>query len=522
MAELVSTAIVQETVSQILSGIVQKYEEKEESNVNRNMERLEMAHIRLEAALETSEKWQITDASLLRWRRKLKRAAQECDDTLHKCKQRILEDEQMEREVKNSSLPNRIVHVTKSFVFSVLNWSNNKLSRSIAQRYEWYADGASEFLRFIELGGTPRHHMPFNSLVQNLFAGKELHHKIVRGDKYPLCQLWLGPTRASEHGTNAFLIFIQYDGTRDINIHVSLTVQLSESTDIVGIAVKCLQFFAPHFNCTFESIRNEITQLLTQDYSWAPSIHSYHREHWDKLVSLASQWTRPNPFCCKQHGQHDVRRFSNQDMSGLSDVLLEPVIEFSLHCERLSFSICSKQKASLSKDIISLEDYPYLKAGITFAPHGSSEDILPANRSSEIAATVRKEQDCLHTDVALEQLEEIILPKAIDYFRQNAKAMVYQIIWKSKHGFALIYVEKPCISPRRSSMRTRSTFGGAGKKKLLHGQDEEVRNWKCVSHWIDLLVSLGMPVRLQRLLVNWWRKEKEFQLTGTAATPIKL
>ena len=86
MAESVSTAIVQETVNQILSGIVQKYEEKEESNANRNLERLEMAHIRLEAALETSKKWQITDASLLRWRRKLKRAAQECDDTLHKCK----------------------------------------------------------------------------------------------------------------------------------------------------------------------------------------------------------------------------------------------------------------------------------------------------------------------------------------------------------------------------------------------------------------------------------------------------
>jgi len=53
MAESVSTAIVQETVSQILSGLVQKYEEKEESNANRNLERLEMAHIRLEAALET-------------------------------------------------------------------------------------------------------------------------------------------------------------------------------------------------------------------------------------------------------------------------------------------------------------------------------------------------------------------------------------------------------------------------------------------------------------------------------------
>ena len=80
MAESVSTAIVQETVSQILSGIVQKYEEKEESNANRNFEWLDMAHIKLEAALETSKKWQITDPSLLRWRRKLKRAAQRQSD----------------------------------------------------------------------------------------------------------------------------------------------------------------------------------------------------------------------------------------------------------------------------------------------------------------------------------------------------------------------------------------------------------------------------------------------------------
>jgi len=80
MAEMVSSAVIQETVSQILSGLVQKYEEKEESNVNRNLERLQMAHIWLEAALDISDKWQVTDASLLRWHKKLKRAAQECDD----------------------------------------------------------------------------------------------------------------------------------------------------------------------------------------------------------------------------------------------------------------------------------------------------------------------------------------------------------------------------------------------------------------------------------------------------------
>ncbi|CAN6181029.1 unnamed protein product [Urochloa humidicola] len=512
MAELVSTAIVQETVSQILSGLVQKYEEKEESNEKRNLERLEMAQIRLEAALETSNKWQITDASLLRWQRKLKRAAEECDDTLHKCKQRILEDEQMEREVRNSSLPYRIVHATKSFVFSVFNRNNNGLTRSIAQRFEWYADGASKFLRFIELGGTLRCHMPFDSLLKNLFAGKELHHKIVRGNKYPLIQLWLTPIRFSAHGTYVGLTLIQYDGTPEGNIFFSMLVQLSESTDIFRIAVKCLKFFAPHFKCTFQNIRNELTQLPTQDFSWGPSFYSSHKEHWDKLNSFIYPWIRPNPFCCKQHGQHEAPHFSNLGMAGLSDDLPESVTYVNLFCQ-VSMSVYNKQRTSLSEDLISLQDYPYLKAGISFAPHGCLEGMLPANKSSEIAAIVHKEQHCLHTDITVEQLEEYMLPNTIDYFRQNAEAMVYQMHWKSKHGFALIHVEKPGMSTRRSSRRTRRTFG-ASKRKLLQVNDEElirgrVRFCRLIALWLT-----HVPVRLRRSMINWIQKEKEILLAA--------
>jgi len=507
MAESVSAAIVQETVSQILSGLVQKYEEKEESNANRNLERLEMAHIRLEAALETSDKWQITDASLLHWRRKLKRAAHECGDTLHKSKQRILEREQMKREVKNSSLPNRIVHATKSFVSSVLDRNNNELSRSIAQRFEWYGAGASEFLRFVEFGGTPCCHMPLYSLVKNLFAGKQLHHKIVRGNKYPSFQLWLIPIYTSAHGTNVNLTFVQYDGTPEGHIYFNLVVQLSESTDIVGIALRCLQYFAPHFKSSFENIRNELTQLSTQDFSWGPSIY-YRKEQWDKFNSFLLQWSRPNPFCCKQHGQHEVQCFSNIDMAGFSEVLLEPVINLYLQCQ-VSMSVYSKQKPSRSEDIISLQDYPYLKTGISFCPHVCLEDMLPANRSSEIAAIVRKEQHCLHTDITLKQLEEIILPRTVDYFHQNAEAMVYQMIWKSKHGLAHIQVEKPCKSARRSSMRTQRTFEVASKRKQLQGHGEELIRNRIVCHWLDLWVT-HVPMQLQRSLKNWVRKEKEF------------
>ncbi|CAD6226108.1 unnamed protein product [Miscanthus lutarioriparius] len=523
MAEMVSSVVIQESFSQILSGLVKKYEDKEETNGIRNIERLEMAHIRLEAALETSNKWQITDTSVLRWQKKLKRAAQECDEKLHKCKQRILEEERMEQEVRNSSIPKRIGHATKSFVFSIFNRNNEELNPSVVKRFEWYADGASEFLRFIELGGTPLCHiMPFGSLINNLFAGKQLHHKIVRGSQQPLCELWLIPFSTAEQGTEVDIIFIKKDGTTEGNIYFSIIVQLSESTDIVGIAVRSLQLFAPHVKFIVENITSELTQLPTQDLSWTPFAYSNHREHFYNLHNIGSQWFRPKPLCCKQQQHHEVPHFSNLNMAGLSDVSLEPVVVFNLQWQ-VSHSVYSKRKTSLSEGTMSLQNSPYLKAGIVFAPHGSSEDMLPLNKSSETVEIVGGQQHVLHTDISLEQLEEIMLAKAIDYFCHNDEASVYQMIWRSKHGDARIHVEKPSINTRRTSMRARRTFGGPTNRKLLRGQDQKIGIGDylgVITHFIKLWGD-HVPIHLKSSQMDWLRKEKETQLPERKAKPVR-
>jgi hypothetical protein len=63
----------------------------------------------------------------------------------------------------------------------------------------------------------------------------------------------------------------------------------------------------------------------------------------------------------------------------------------------------------LSEDIISLQNYPFLKAGIHITPHRSSEGMTPANISPEIVEIIGKEQRCLLTNITLEQLEDILL-----------------------------------------------------------------------------------------------------------------
>jgi len=197
---------------------------------------------------------------------------------------------------------------------------------------------------------------------------------------------------------------------------------------------------------------------------------------------------------------NELQRMSNPDMVGLSDTFLEPVTEVNLQCQ-VSLSPYNKQKTLPFEDILSLQDCSYLKAGIYFAPHLSLEHTLPANRSSEIVAIVGEDQHCLNVDVTLEQLEDIILPRALDYFYQNTEASIYKMIWKSKHSSALIQVEK-------ASMSTQKSFGGARKRKMLQGHDKEFISRKFrISHLFDLWRA-HVPVQLRSAFKDWLKKEK--------------
>jgi hypothetical protein len=379
--------------------------------------------------------------------------------------------------------------------------------RSSVQRFEWFADGATEFLRFVELGGTPRSHISFFSLVNNIFAGRELHHKIVRGNQHPSSHLWLAPFGTAEHGTEAILIFIQkHDSLSLGNINFSIVLQISESTDIVGTAIQCLQFFAPHLKCAVENIIKELAQLPTQCLSWMPSVYS-HKNDRIFVQNHISQWVRPEPVCCENYDRHELRHICNPDKVGLVDDFFKPVTDVNLQWQ-VSSSLYNKQRTLPFEDRISLHDSSYLKAGIYFTPHRSSEEMLPANRFSEIVAIVGEAQHCLQADVTLQQLEEIMLPKSVDYFHQNTEATIYKMIWKSKHSTALIQVE-------RESMSTHTTFGGARKRlKLFEVHDEELmsRNLR-ISYLLDLWCA-HIPVHLISAFKDWLQKEY-----GTAATP---
>ena len=135
------------------------------------------------------------------------------------------------------------------------------------------------------------------------------------------------PFATKEHGIEVCLVFIKKDrNTLEDNFFLGAMLQISESTDIVGTVVNCLQLFPPCFQPTVETIKKELTQLPTQDFSWVPYVDLWHRKHWDNLHSFCTQWFRPDPLCCKkQQGlqNNKPRCIGHPDMVGIPDVSLD-------------------------------------------------------------------------------------------------------------------------------------------------------------------------------------------------------
>ncbi|KAL5215476.1 hypothetical protein ABZP36_006877 [Zizania latifolia] len=266
---MISSAVVGETLSRVMSRLTSRSSHDETKNDERDStERLEVAHGRMEAVLELSMRWPVTDVSLLRWRRGLKRAAQECGGALRRRKQRAVEDEAAASRRSRSSFPRRVAHATKSFVSALIggrgdDGGNNSSSSSAAaaaevRRFERFADDASEFLKLVELGGTrPRQHSFFDPLVGRLLAGETLSYLATRGRKF--YYLGVRPMSFEDRGVEAMVGFCMQDFMAPARSYsLGFMMRLSESTDVLGIMIGCMRSVTAQFRVAAEDIRREL------------------------------------------------------------------------------------------------------------------------------------------------------------------------------------------------------------------------------------------------------------------------
>ena len=162
-------------------------------------------------------------------------------------------------------------------------------------------------------------------------------------------------------------------------------------------------------------------------------------------------------------------------MVGIPDVSLDSVILMHLECQVPVSEHNYRQQTttSPSQRRSSTQDYsPYLKAGLLFTPHGSSKHRLPEEKNSAVVTVYGEEQHYVHTDITLDQLNEIMLPKATEYFHRNPKATACQMLWKSNHGTEYIEFKKPRMQEMPCPTQRVISWAGSRKRKLQVQQDQ--------------------------------------------------
>ncbi|KAL6660424.1 hypothetical protein ACP70R_001970 [Stipagrostis hirtigluma subsp. patula] len=495
MAEIVSSAVVGETVNRVVSSLIGMDEEK--AKAAENIERLEMAHIKMESVLHMAEKWQFTTSvPLLRWHTKLKRAAHECDDTLRRCKQRALEEEETKQRVSRASLPKRIAHATNSFLSSFIassssnsNLSNGGSSDNV-RRFERFADDANEFIKYVQFCGTPRQYMFFDPLIGHLLSGNTLRYQAFQGSKF--YHLLIRPTSFAGRGVEANVGFVCQDFKSPTNnFYLGFMLRLSESTDIFGVIIKCLQSVTPHFKFAAEGIKRELIQLPTQDFSWVPLSPYCESEHCVDVHNTLTHWFRPSPLCCSEQ-EHNFGTSSGTKSTAatssrlVSSIFPEEVIVVFLQCHVL---LSDQHKNSMSppdgneKGSLNSAMQP-LKLGALFVPHDSPEDIEPTAESYALEVIDEKEQGMVHNNASLQDLDEKLLPKAINFLYQNSESKMYQICLKSTHGTAHLCVEKTSAQ-MQSGRRSRTKTSRHARNRWVIQQQNTAQRWKQV--YMDLL-----------------------------------
>ncbi|KAF7033076.1 hypothetical protein CFC21_044206 [Triticum aestivum] len=486
MAEIVKSVIVGEAVSRIISGIAPTSKRLdrsvEESAEGCGLERLEMAHIKMEAVLHMSDKWQITNTSLLHWRKKLKRAAQDCDDVARRCRQLFREEEEAAQVVRQSSFPRQMAHATRVFISSLVGRDNdhcsvNSTTAAAIRRFEKLADGASEFMSFVQLGGTPRQHLFFDPLLGHVFRGKSLIYQMLHpGGRYSFFSI--RPIGFDEGGLEAILSFMYEDcKVPKNNFGLVVMLRISESTDIIGTTVKCLRLLTPNFKSTADRVIREIIQLPTQDLSCVA-----HEGHLTDMHKLLVRWFRPDPLCCQGY-EHDVvpschigSDNATENKLKISSIFPEPAYGVFLwrHISVSEYSDLPRSTVVVGHDDkSSLENFPSLKLGIMFLPHDSLEDPKSDGSAVEVIDT-ENSHHLIDVTLPLDQLDKMLIPKATEYLHHNIKAMMYQVCWRSNHGSAHLCVEK-AIAEKRPEVR-RATRQGRNIKSTK-GLSQVKQDW---------------------------------------------
>ncbi|CAL5087346.1 unnamed protein product [Urochloa decumbens] len=299
MAGIVGSAVATEAVSRIssiLSGDKPSHESIEDK-----AERLEMAVLKIRSVVAVSEDHHISHPPLLLWKAKLKRVAEEGDDLLHTLlhKKRALErhDDAPATAAKGNSISQQLIQAARRLVPFRRREEAGELDGNTVRRFERLADGADSFFRLVESGGRPRNPIFLPSLARPLLAGDSMEFSIRGigggGDELIVLWPWLdNPGVGNGNGVVACLAVSHEDELMwEKSLKMSVVFRLSEASDILGIAMGCLELLPPQFGAAGVAIRRLLAETIG-------------RRSGDRSNNLSerSMWCRRH---IESHSRHD-------------------------------------------------------------------------------------------------------------------------------------------------------------------------------------------------------------------------
>ncbi|CAN6312855.1 unnamed protein product [Urochloa humidicola] len=447
MADMVASALAQEGVSRASSYISANLEDT--ASGAHNLARLEMALSRLEFALERTARMPITHVSLLRRVKMLKSAHAEGTALLNKHKPSPRQGQHEARAVTRSYpflewIGRRARNLPIS---SLLGFNKDHLSSASVQTFEWYADCAEKFVEDVETGCPLRHDTFRYPFLRHLLEGKTLWYESIRGSRR--MRFHMLPLRFGDRGAEAELYYCYQDLKKSKNnFSVWLMLRLSESTDIVGVAIKCLRLLTSQFKLAIESAVGELTLLPgLQDisHSYEPPLDCIQ----DTYASRDTKYWRPDPTCCNANADGPSTGSNIVSQASSPNGIPEPVIAIGLSCW-----------ISAPEYRLRNAEAPPVYVEAFFQPH------LSCSAHPEILLKYGGEEDCKKG--SMQEMGEMIRLDALDYLVHEAEPTAeYAMFWFSAHGAAFMTLRKSINEkawPKSTADPGRGRSGGKRKR----------------------------------------------------------
>lgn len=277
------------------------------------------------------------------------------------------------------------------------------------QDTQWFVDQAKDLLSFANQIRQNPGRMP---LVKQLITREGLYisYTARQGSQKGKCYIW--PFFLEERGVEAALQFQYSDSIiPGKSFTMELFLRLRESTDLVGIAIRCLKLIPSQLKLVRETAKCELDQLskLCGDFS------SHENWNCDPLVlqyMATTVQSRPDSFCCAADADADGK-------------LPEEISYFNFNCH-----VGGAVNGNVTSSPNGISPISPLEVNLTFVPH-LSRALLGRKEEQEVSSV----QQFLE-NIGQNATENLI------HQQEFTSHICFSII---NHGFVRVEVKKPTI-----------------------------------------------------------------------------